>query len=166
MKAGKFISLFVSIVLLGSCGICNHLPQEHIVVRDSVSISYKDSTIFHHQTVNKDYIGLLDTLRIQGAHSSMKAFADTTHFIIKGELKEEPIKEQIREKIVYKEHRDTIYIKEPYPVEIKKEVKVHYWYEKYLWFISLLALAYLGFKFYKFIMRFSGVDIGSILKKN
>ena len=96
----------------------------------------------------------------------MKAFADTTHFIIKGELKEEPIKEQIREKIVYKEHRDTIYIKEPYPVEIKKEVKVHYWYEKYLWFISLLALAYLGFKFYKFIMRFSGVDIGSILKKN
>ena len=118
-------SLYCIIVLfiLGSCSPKVYPPSEHIVIRDSVAVSYRDSVVLHHQTVSKDYTGLLDTLKISGERSSMLAYTDTTHFIIKGELREEPVKEQFKEKIVYKEHRDTTYIKEPYPVEVEKKVK-------------------------------------------
>lgn len=162
MKAGKFISLFVSIVLLGSCGICNHLPQEHIVVRDSVAVSYRDSVVLHHKTVNRDYVGLLDTLRIQGEHSSMKAFADTSKFTIKGELIEQPYKERI----VYKDriqYKDSIqYVKEPYPVEVVKEKK--YVPKIYKWSLafSIAVLLILAGWIYA---KISKADILSLFKK-
>ena len=123
----------------------------HVVIKDSTVVNIKDSTVFHYKTVNRDYAGLLDTLRIQGEHSSMKAFADTANFTIKGELTEEPVKEQFKEKIVYRERRDTLWREKEVPVEVVKEKKVHYWYEKYLWAISILALAYIGWKIYRLV---------------
>jgi len=95
----------------------------------------------------------------------MKAYADTSKFTIKGELTEEPVKEQFKEKIVYREHRDTLWREKKVPVEVIKEKKVHYKYEKWLWFISMIALVYFGYKFYRLILRFSGVDIHSLLRK-
>lgn len=158
----KFFAILSTILILGSCGICNHLPQEHIVVRDSVAVSYKDSTIYHHQTVNKDYTGLLDTLRIQGIHSSMKAFADTTHFTIKGELKEEPIKERIREKIVYREHRDTLWREKEIPVEVEKIKEVVPRWAWYLLALFVLEAIYIGIRIYIKLK----LDNPSLLKKN
>ena len=141
-------SIICILILLVSCSPKIYPPSEHIVVRDSVAVSYKDSTIYHHKTVSKDYAGLLDTLKISGEHSSMVAFTDTTHFIIKGELREEPIKEQFKEKIIFKEHRDTTYIEKPYPVEVVKEKK---YIPKFFWgtfVFSLLCALVIAIKLY------------------
>lgn len=142
MKFNNWFLLFI-LTLICSCSPKIYPPSEHIVIRDSVSVTFKDSTIYHHKTVNKDYAGLLDSLRIQGEHSSMLAYADTTHFIIKGELREEPIKVQFKEKIIFREHRDTIYVKVPVTVEVIKEKKV---VPKWCWylleFVALVALVY------------------------
>ena len=163
----KIITFISTILILGSCTVYKYLPAENQTkVRDSVVVNYIDSVIYHHRTVNRDYRGLLDTLRIKGTHSSMTAFADTSNFTINGELNEEPYKERVvyRDRIQY---RDSIqYVEKPYPVEVIKEKKIHYKYEKWLWFISMIALAYFGYKFYRFILRFSGADIGSLFKKN
>ena len=143
------IQRLFSILLIFTLFSCSpkivYVPIEtNTSTKDSVEIRYVDSTIFHHQTVNKDYTGLLDTLRIQGEHSSMSAYADTSNFTIKGELKEEPFKERI----VYKyktEYRDSLIYKE-IPVEVEKEkiVKVVPVFHKIfstLGVLSLLALA-------------------------
>lgn len=143
----KKILTIISLIILTSCGLCHHLPPEtNVSVRDSVVINYKDSTILHHKTVNKDYAGLLDTLRIQGEHSSMTAYADTTKFMIKGELVEEPFKERVIWK-TKTEYKDSIKIvKEPYPVE--KPVK---YIPKFFWgtfVFSVLVLLLFGVKIY------------------
>lgn len=107
----------------------------HVVIKDSTVVNIKDSTVFHHKAVNRDYAGLLDTLSIQGEHSSMKAFADTANFTIKGELTEEPAKEQFKEKIVYRERRDTLWREKEVPVEVVKEKKV---VPKWCWWLLLV----------------------------
>lgn len=148
----KILTFISAILILGSCTVYKYLPSEtETKVRDSVVVNYIDSVIYHHRTVNRDYKGLLDTLMIKGTHSSMTAFADTANFTINGELNEDPYKERVvyRDRIQY---RDSIqYVKEPYPVEVVKEKKVHYWYEKYLWIISILVLAYIGWKIYRLV---------------
>lgn len=145
----KIFAIISTCLLLGGCVVYRYLPAENnTTVRDSVCITFKDSTIYHHRTVNRDYAGLLDTLRIQGERSAMKAFADTSNFTIKGELREEPIKERI----VYKDriqYRDSIqYVKEPYPVEVVKEKK---YIPKFFWgtfVFTVLALLLFAAKIY------------------
>lgn len=146
----KIISI-LSILILGSCTVYKYLPAENnTTVRDSVCITFKDSTIFHHRTVNRDYAGLLDSLKIKGAHSSMKAYADTSNFTIKGELREEPIKERI----VYKDriqYRDSIRtVEKPVPYEVEKPVKyipkIYKWSMAFSIFIILLIAAWIYFK--------------------
>lgn len=125
-------------------------------------VNIKDSTVFHHKTVNRDYAGLLDTLRIQGERSSMKAFADTSNFTIKGELTEDPVKEVFKEKIVYREHRDTLWREKEVPVEVEKPVK--YVPKIYKWSLafSIAVLLILGIGIY---LKISKVDILSLFKK-
>lgn len=137
----KFFAIISTCILLGGCVVYRYLPAENnTTVRDSVAITFRDSTIYHHKTVNRDYAGLLDTLSIQGERSSMKAYADTSNFTIKGELREEPIRERVvfRDRIQY---RDSIQIKKvPYPVEIVKEKK---YIPKFFWgtfFFSVVVL--------------------------
>ena len=56
----------------------------------------------------------------------------------------------VKYKYIYKdrvEYRDSIVTKEV-PIEVTKEVKTHYSYEKWLWMISILSLLYVGLKIY------------------
>lgn len=133
--------LVFSLILIFSCSPKVLPPVETITnVRDSVVVSYKDSTIYHHKTVNKDYTGLLDTLHIYGEHSSMSAYADTTNFTIKGELEEDPYVE----KIVYRDRwkfRDSLVYKEvPVEVPVETIVKVVPLIYKILSIIGLISL--------------------------
>lgn len=164
VNLSKTIAILSTAILLGSCGCLHHLPpaENNVNVKDSLVINYRDSTIFHHKTVNKDYTGLLDTLRIQGEHSSMKAYADTSKFMINGELTEEPFKERIvyKDKIHYK---DSIqYVKEPYPVEVVKEKKV---VPKWCWWLLVFVLLESVVYAVKIYLKISKVDISSLLKK-
>ena len=160
----KIISIISTCIILGSCSCFKHVPREevHIVIKDSTVVNIKDSTVFHHKTVNRDYAGLLDTLRIKGAHSSMTAFADTSNFTIKGELTEEPVKEQFKEKIVYMEHRDTLWREKEVPVEVEKPVK--YVPKIYKWSLAFSIAVLLIFAAWIYL-KISKVDIRSLLKK-
>lgn len=146
----RILAFISTILILGSCSCFKHIPREevHVVIKDSTVVNIKDSTVFHHKTFNRDYAGLLDTLRIQGEHSSMKAFADTANFTIKGELTEEPAKEQFKEKIVYREHRDTLWREKEVPVEVVKEKKVVPKWCWWLLFINVLGALVFGVKIF------------------
>lgn len=160
----RILAFISTILILGSCSCFKHIPREevHVVIKDSTVVNIKDSTVFHYKTVNRDYAGLLDTLRIQGEHSSMKAFADTANFTIKGELTEEPVKEQFKEKIVYRERRDTLWREKEVPVEVVKEKKVvPKWCWRLLVFDVVLLLVFAAWIY----LKFSKVDIRSLLKK-
>ena len=160
----RILAFISTILILGSCSCFKHIPREevHVVIKDSTVVNIKDSTVFHYKTVNRDYAGLLDTLRIQGEHSSMKAFADTANFTIKGELTEEPAKEVFKEKIVYREHRDTLWREKEVPVEVVKEKKVvPKWCWRLLVFDVVLLLVFAVWIY----LKFSKVDIRSLLKK-
>lgn len=149
---GKFSKYLVilSTALLTSCGCLHHLPpaENNVTVKDSVRIEIKDSTVLHYKTVNRDYTGLLDTLKISGEHSHMTAFADTTNFTIKGELQEDPFEEKIKyvDRIQF---RDSIKVEKiPYPVEVVKEKK---YIPKFFWgtlVFSVLVLLLFGVKIY------------------
>lgn len=169
-RLSKFFLLFAAFAVLftTSCGICAKLPREEIryVLKDSTVTVFRDSILFIPVERVVDVVQPYDTLKMETSLASSTAYVDTATHTLKGTLENKKGAEfKYKEKIIYREHRDTLWREKEIPVEVEKEVKVHYWYEKYLWFISILALAYLGFKFYKFIMKFSGVDIGSLLKK-
>ena len=159
----RILAFISTILILGSCTVYKYLPAEnHTAARDSVCITFKDSTIFHHKTVNRDYRGLLDTLRIKGTHSSMTAFVDTANFTINGELNEDLYKERVvyRDRIQY---RDSIqYVEKPYPVEVVKEKKV---VPKWCWWLLVfVAVEFLVYAVWIYL-KFSKVDIRSLLKK-
>ena len=134
------------------------------MLKDSTVTVFRDSVLFIPVERVVDVVQPYDTLKMETSLASSTAYVDTATHTLKGTLENKKGVEK-HHKLEYKyiEKRDTTFIK--VPVEVIKEKAVHYKYEKYLWFISILALAYLGFKFYKFIMKFSGVDIGSLLKK-
>lgn len=144
----KFFAIIATILILGSCGICAKIPREdvHIVVRDSVAISVKDSINWIPKEVLME-VAPVDSSHLETTYAISDAWVDSLA-LLHHKLVQKPVKSEYKEKEVIKIQRDTCYIKEPYPVEIKKEVKVHYWYEKYLWIISIIAVAYVGIKIF------------------
>ena len=94
-------------------------------VKDSIAWHIKDSVRVTEKSRYKDYKDLLDTLQIDGNHSHMRSWIDTTKNIINGELIEDPVKEkthiEYRDKYIYK---DSIQLVEkPIPIEVPVEVK-------------------------------------------
>lgn len=153
-----FISIIFVILFTSTCGVSTHLPsdstdtQVHIVD----SIAWHDSTVLHHVYKERynDYTSLLDTLNMSTTYSSFSSWIDTTNNVLKGKAENKdidiPVKIKWKEKIVY---RDSIrVVHEPYPVEVIKEVKTHFWYENILWTLSGLCIMFLlllGFKIYR-----------------
>jgi len=142
-------------LMAGGCGPTHQLPPS---TNTETVINYVDSTILHikdsvritEATRYKDFAGLLDTLKIRGAHSQMAAWADTTRNIIAGELKEDEIKE--RERVVYRDriqYRDSIKVVEK--TEYVDRPVVEYKTPKWAWWslaISVLSILIFGIKVY------------------
>lgn len=132
--------LTLSIFSILSCGTTKYvyLPGEtKIEYRDS--IVYKDSIEYRPVEVIKEIVPELDTLKMETSIAKAEAYIDTTNKVLRGKIENKKgisTKIEYREKIVY---RDSIVTK-PVPVEVTKEVKTHYWYEKILWFFSLIGL--------------------------
>lgn len=144
---------------MGSCGQIKQVP-----VNTTTQVEVKDSTVFHikdsvriiERSRWKDYSGLLDTLRIRGNRSEMRAWADTTNNIINGSLEEDPQEEKTR--IVYKDrwhYRDSIQKVEvpvEVPVEVEKKVVPKFYRIMTILGVifSTLVLAFAGLKVYRF----------------
>ena len=159
----KFFAILSTILILGSCGICAKLPREdvHIIVRDSVAVSYRDSVVLVPKEVLME-VTPVDSSHLETTYAISDAWVDSLA-LLHHKLVQKPVKSEYKEKEIIKIQRDTTFIR--VPVEVIKEKKVHYKYEKWLWFISMIALVYFGYKFYRLILRFSGVDIHSLLRK-
>lgn len=125
-------------------------PSTETVINYIDSVTYHDSTIYHtlYKERYNDYTSLLDTLNMSTTYSDFSAWVDTTNNSLKGTAENKdidvPVKIKWKEKIVYK---DSIVTKEvPYPVEVTKEIVKYP--KTYWWFmgISILSLAFVGFK--------------------
>lgn len=125
------------------CGVSRQVAIETKTITNYVdSLVIRDTTVIHTETRIKDYTIIPDTLKLEGAHSSAKAYVDTTNKMLAGELKEKPWKEKIvyKDKLVY---RDSIVTKEvPVEVEVVKKVVPKWcWYSLGLNLLFLLILA-------------------------
>ena len=152
----KKLALFFAIVLMvGACAVCKpNIPpaENNTTVHVIDSIAWHDSTVYHivPKEIYNDYTSLLDTLRLSTSYSSFESYIDTTYKTLKGSARNTvdkvPVQIKWKEKIIYK---DSIqYVKEPYPVEVVKEVTKYP--KSYWWFMgfSILALIYIGIKIY------------------
>lgn len=139
------ILLLLAATLAGGCRTVQYIPVEtntEVHIKDSLVLNIKDSIRITERTRYKDYGDLLDTLRLDGNRAHSRSWIDTTKSIIAGELVEDPVEEKT--KVVYKtkiEYRDSVRIeKEPYPVEVPKEVKVVPKFWKVLGIIGIISI--------------------------
>lgn len=145
----------VTLLLIAACGICKpNIPpaENNTTVHVIDSIAWHDSTVYHivPKEIYNDYTSLLDTLRLSTSYSSFESYIDTTYKTLKGSARNTvdkvPVQIKWKEKIVYK---DSIqYVKEPYPVEVVKEVTKYP--KSYWWFMgfTILVCAFFGVKLY------------------
>lgn len=154
-----FCALLGAVMIVVGCGQIKYVPVEtttQVEVKDSTVFHIKDSVRIIERSRWKDYGGLLDTLRIRGNRSEMRAWADTTNNIINGSLEEDPQEEKTR--IIYKDRwktRDSLVFKEvPVEVPVEKEVRIipKFWRIMGILGIvcSTLVLAFAGLKIYGF----------------
>lgn len=155
MKKGSLILLLSILIGIAGCGICkpNLPPAENNTTTHVVdSIAWHDSTIYHiiPKEVYNDYTSLLDTLRLSTSYSAFESYVDTTYKTLKGSARnivdKVPVQIKWKEKIVYKD--SLVYIREPYPVEVVKEVTKYP--KSYWWFMgfTILACVFFGIKLY------------------
>ncbi len=158
-QSGAATLLLAAALSFGGCKTIQYVP-----IRTDTQVEVKDSTVFHikdsvritERSRWKDYGGLLDTLKIRGNRSEMRAWTDTTNNILNGSLEEDPQEEKTR--IVYRDRwktRDSLVFKEvPVPVEVTKEVKVipKFWRVTGIFGIVclVLLLTFAGWKVYGF----------------
>lgn len=158
-QSGAVTLILAAALSLGGCKTIQYVP-----VNTTTQVEVKDSTVFHikdsiriiEKSRWKDYGGLLDTLRIRGNRSEMKAWTDTTNNILNGSLEEDPQEEKTR--IIYKDrwhYRDSIQKVEvpvEVPVEVEKKVVPKFYRIMTILGVifSTLVLAFAGLKVYRF----------------
>ena len=142
----RIIAYIITAVMLIGCATIRTVPVKTETVFNYIdSLVIKDSVRVVELPVEriKDIVPIYDTLELETSLATSKTWLDTTFHTLRGEIRNKPkakISTPYEEHIVY---RDSIVTKEV-PVEVVKEVKTHYGYEKWLWgyvIVSLLAIA-------------------------
>lgn len=167
------VCALVGAVMIAACGPIKEIPvKTEISYRDSIRVETKIDTLEVLKTkieTVRDFSGLLDTLRLSTANAEASAWIDTTHNVLKGELKDKDVPVQVAVPSTNEIHyRDSIvYQDRPYPVEVTKEVRIvpRFWRVSGIFGIIclVLLLAVIGWKIYGF---FKGKDILKLFKKN
>ena len=153
MKKINILAILLLILTVG-CGTIKPIPVETIY-------NYKDSVIVHVDSIAVDvpverYVDLVnytDTLVLETSVAKATAYADTTTRTLKGRIENKPV--QLKKEIVYQDRIIEKEITKDVPVYIDKEVVKykHYFYEKILWVLSLLAGVMIGRKLYPIIKK-------------
>ena len=150
--------LLIALLLLITATACKTI--QYVPIKGDTVVEYRDTTIWKDSLIYtpvevvKEVVPQMDTLNMETSLASATAYVDTTTNTLKGSIKNKKgITEQIkwREKIVY---RDSLVTQEvPVEVQVTKEVKTHFWYEKILWVLSLLAGVMIGRKIYPIVKK-------------
>jgi hypothetical protein len=155
VSIAQFIfALILLVMILFSfigCGTTQVLAEketiEKIIVKDS--LIYRDSIVYIPQERIVEIVPQLDTLFMDIETASSKAYLDTTNMLLRGELKSKK-KEVVRYQTIieYRDRVDTVYIKEPQPYEVIKEVK---YTPKWAWWSligNIIVILYIAFRIY------------------
>lgn len=151
----KLFNILIIILLTVSCGTIKPVPIETVInYKDSTVVNVVDSTVYIPVERIVDIVPPYDTLHLETSKAVADAWVDTTMHVLRGSIEN---KTGIEYKYIYKDKivvKDSIVTKEvPVPVEVVKEVKTHFWYERILWALSLAALIMIGFKIYPIIKK-------------
>lgn len=148
----------IIIIILTLCTACKTI--QYVPVKGDTVVEYRDTTIWKDSLIYtpvevvKEVVPQMDTLNMETSLATATAYVDTTTNTLKGKIENKKgITEQIkwREKIVY---RDSLVTQEvPVEVQVTKEVRTHFWYEKILWALSLLAGVMIGRKIYPIVKK-------------
>lgn len=124
MKFNNWFLLFI-LTLICSCSPKIYPPSEHIVIRDSVVVNYRDCVRVIPVEKIVDIVHQYDTLKMETSLAQAEAFVDTNTHTLKGKIENKKGVEKCV-KIVekYVEKCDTIFVKVPVTVEVVKEKKV------------------------------------------
>lgn len=125
------------------------------MLKDSTVTVFRDSVLFIPVERVVDVVLPYDTLKMETSLASSTAYVDTATHTLKGTLENKKGAEfKYKERNVYKEHRDTIYIKEPFEVIKEKNVTPRWAY----WTLTftLLVLVLIGLKIY---IKFRNISI-------
>lgn len=138
-----------------SCSAIKQVPVQTIYnYKDSTVVNVVDSTVYIPVERIVDVVPPYDTLHLETSKAVADAWVDTTMHVLRGSIENKTgieYKYKYKDKIVVK---DSIVTKEvPVPVEVVKEVKTHFWYEKILWVLSLVSLIMIGKKIYPIIKK-------------
>ena len=147
----KHILPILALLLVTSCSLLSKIPREevHIIVRDSVSIHIKDSINWIPKEKIVDVVAQYDTLNLETSLAKSQAYVDTTTHTLKGKIEnKQGIQQQYKEKIIYREHRDTLWRTEYKDKIVEKPVKYVPKWAYWTLAFSLIALIYLGLKIY------------------
>lgn len=157
MKKINILAILLLILTVG-CGTIKPIPVETIY-------NYKDSVIVHVDSIAVDvpverYVDLVnytDTLVLETSVAKATAYADTTTRTLKGRIENKPV--QLKKEIVYQDRIIEKEVTKEVPVYIDKEVVKykHYFYEKILWFLSLLAGVMIGRKLYPIVKKWLAI---------
>ena len=144
----RLITFFLLITIFGGCGIVKPVPVQSITEVHYVdSLRVRDSVVIIPAEKEADIALPTDTLHLETSLATADAWLDTTTNTLKGILQN---KTGITKEYVFQdrvEYRDSIQRVE-IPVEVVKEVKKHYEYEKYLWIYVVLSLLATGLYVY------------------
>lgn len=155
----NLIFMIISLVLLSSCGISKRIP-DIVNVKDSTVIKtvIKDSLVIRDSVViiPQEKVSEIakDTLKMETSLAKAEAYYDSTFNCLKGSIENKrnaEYKIRWKEKIV--EIKDTVYLKEPQPYPVIKEVKyipkIYKWALGFSIIVIVIMLVGLGIKLKK-----------------
>ena len=139
--------LVSSLFFTSSCGVLSNKPNTHTETIYNVidSIQLHDSIVYIPKERIVDIVPIYDTLVLESSKAVSKSYVDTSRHVLRGSIENKSGIEYKYKYINKIEYRDSITIKEvPVEVEVIKNVKTHFWYEKILWIFSLIGLFFIA----------------------
>lgn len=145
----KHFNIFLFIILLLSfmgCSTTRYVPVKEIdkeVTNYKDSIRIKDSIVVIPVERIVDIVSSYDTLKLETTQAKAKAYVDTTLHLLRGEIENKgETKTEIREVVKLIVRTDTVYVENPIPYEVEKQVRYVPSFFKFtaLFFVGVILL--------------------------
>ena len=141
-----FIIYIIFILSFIGCSTTRYVPvkeTEKEVTNYKDSIRIRDSIVVIPVERIVDIVPQYDTLKMETTQAKAKAYVDTTLHLLRGSIEnKDKAKTEVREVVKFVERTDTLYIKEPVPYEVEKQVRYVPAFFKFtaLFFVGVILL--------------------------
>ena len=145
----KHFNIFLFIILILTFMGCSTTRYATVSGVEKEATNYKDSIRIKDSIVIipieriVDIVPQYDTLKMETTQARAKAYVDTTFHLLRGSIENKnKAKTEVREVVKFVEKIDTLYIKEPVPYEVEKQVRYVPAFFKFtaLFFVGVILL--------------------------